>query len=208
VAHISTARTVELVRNAKRRGLPVTCEVTPHHLHLTDEVIASSPAYDSCYKVNPPLRTAGDLAALREGLADGTIDCIATDHAPHSSVEKDLEFDLAAFGMIGLETALPLVLELCREGVIDLARAIALMTSQPARAFRLDGKGAGTLRVGAPADIAVIDQEQDWTVDRGSTVSRSRNTPFHGRPVRGVAVLTLLGGVPTFTRGEWNEVAA
>ena len=197
VAHISTARTVELVRDAKRRGLPVTCEVTPHHLHLTD---ASVVGYDTCCKVNPPLRTSADIEALREGLADGTIDCVATDHAPHSAVEKDVEFDHAAFGMIGLETALPLVLELVRDRVIDLMAAVALMTARPARAFRL-GDGVGSLQIGAPADLAVIDPDFAWTVDRSQLVSRSHNTPFHGRAVRGAAVLTLLDGRPTFDRG-------
>jgi dihydroorotase len=198
VAHVSSARTVELVRAAKRRGLPVTCEVTPHHLHLTDGAVAAPHCYDTCTKVNPPLRTADDVAALREGLADGTIDCIATDHAPHSAVEKDVEYDRAAFGMIGLETALPLVLELVRDQVIDLPRAVALLTSQPAACFKLE---AGSLRAGGPADLAVIDLDAAWTVDRAAFLSRARNTPFHGREVRGAAVLTLLGGRPTFDRG-------
>jgi dihydroorotase len=197
VAHVSSARTVALVRDAKRRGLPVTCEVTPHHVHLTEGAVAAPLSYDTCTKVNPPLRTAADVAALREGLADGTIDCIASDHAPHSAVEKDVEYDRAAFGMIGLETAVPLVLELVRDRVIDLARAVALMTARPAACFGLE---AGSLRVGAPADVAVLDVEAAWTVDREAMVSRSKNTPFHGRAVRGMAVLTLLGGAVTFDR--------
>jgi dihydroorotase len=200
VAHASTARTIDLVRQAKRRGLPVSCEVTPHHLHLTDEAVAAPPGYDTRAKVNPPLRASADLAALREALADGTIDCIATDHAPHSAVEKDVEFDCAAFGMIGLETALPLVLDLVRDGVIDLTRAIALCTSQPARAFALDAGGAGSLAVGAPADLAVLDLDLAWTVDEGALRSRSRNTPLTGRALRGGALLTLLGGRVTFDR--------
>jgi dihydroorotase len=205
VAHVSTARTVELVREAKRRGLPVSCEVTPHHLHLTDGAVAGPPAYDTCCKVNPPLRTAADVEALRAGLADGTIDCIATDHAPHSAVEKDVEFDVAAFGMIGLETALPLALELARVGVVDLPRAIALMTWQPARLFGLDRGGAGTLRIGAPADLAIIDPDAAWTVDPDALRSRSRNTPLAGRALRGVAVLTLLGGRPSHDGGPLEE---
>jgi dihydroorotase len=200
VAHVSTARTVDLVRQAKRRGLPVSCEVTPHHLHLTDDAVAAPPGYDTRAKVNPPLRAAGDVDALREALADGAIDCIATDHAPHSAVEKDVEFDHAAFGMIGLETALPLVLELVRAGVIDLARAVALMTSQPARVFGLDAGGAGSLAVGAVADLAVIDLDLAWTADESALRSRSRNTPFLGRALRGGVVLTLLGGRPSFDR--------
>ena len=200
VAHVSTARTVDLVRQAKRRGLPVTCEVTPHHLHLTDDAVAAPPGYDTRAKVNPPLRAAADVEALREALADGAIDCIATDHAPHSAVEKDVEFDHAAFGMIGLETALPLVLDLVRAGVIDLPRAVALMTSRPARVFGLDAGGAGSLAVGAAADLTVIDLDLAWTADEAALRSRSRNTPFLGRALRGGAVLTLLGGRPSFDR--------
>jgi dihydroorotase len=200
VAHASTARTIELVRQARRRGLPVTCEVTPHHLHLTEAAVAAGCGYDTRAKVNPPLRAAADLEALREGLADGTIDCIATDHAPHSAVEKDVEFDHAAFGMIGLETALPLVLELVAEGVIDLGRAIALLTCQPARVFGLDAAGAGSLAPGAPADLAVLDLDLAWTVEPRGIRSRSRNTPFVGRALRGGSVLTMMGGRVTFDR--------
>jgi dihydroorotase len=208
VAHASTARTIELVRQARRRGLPVTCEVTPHHLHLTDDAVAAPPGYDTRAKVNPPLRAAGDVQALRQALADGDIDCIATDHAPHSAVEKDVEFDHAAFGMIGLETALPLVFDLVRDQVIDLVRAIALLTIGPARIFGLDGAGAGTLRTAAPADIAVIDPDLDWIVDGAALRSRSRNTPFLGRAMRGGAVLTLMGGRPTFDRAGLVETPA
>src|ERR1044071_7276249 len=138
VAHASTARTVALVRDAKRRGLPVTCEVTPHHLALTDEACAH---YDTRAKVMPPLRTPADQEALLEGLGDGTIDCIATDHAPHSPVEKDVEFECAAPGMLGLETALPIILDFVRMGSLDERRAIAALTGAPARAFGLSGGG-------------------------------------------------------------------
>ncbi len=189
VAHVSAARTAALVRDAKRRGLPVTCEVTPHHLTLTD---AACRAYATYCKCAPPLRTAADVAALKEALADGTIDAIATDHAPHSPVEKDLEFDDAAFGMTGLETALPLVLALVREGVIPLARAIALLTAQPARCFGLE---AGTLAEGAVADVTVIDADRAWSFGRDTSLSKSMNSPFQG-PLVGRAVLTLLGGRP------------
>ncbi len=191
VAHVSTARTVELVRDARRRGLPVTCEVTPHHLTLTDEACAG---YDTCTRVAPPLRAPIDRDALREGLADGTIDCIATDHAPHSEVEKDLEFERAAPGMIGLETALPLALVLVREGVIDMVALVRLFTSGPARIFALDKEGVGSLAKGSPADLCVIDPDTRWTVDRARGRSRSKNTPFHGWEVRGRSVLTLVGG--------------
>jgi dihydroorotase len=188
VAHVSTARTVALVRDAKRRGLPVTCEVTPHHLALTDEACSH---YDTRTKVMPPLRTAADQAALFEGLADGTIDCVATDHAPHSPVEKDVEFECAAPGMLGLETALPILLGFVREGRLDEARALAALTSAPARAFGLPG---GTLAAGAAADVCVIDPERPVTIDAEGLSSKSKNTPFLGRTFAGRAVLTLVEG--------------
>jgi dihydroorotase len=188
VAHLSTARSAALVREAKRRGLPVTCEVTPHHLTLTDAACAG---YDTNAKCAPPLRTRADLDALLAALADGTIDAIATDHAPHSPVEKELEFDHAAFGMVGLETALPLVLGLVAEGLIPLARAVALMTIGPARCFGLD---AGRLVEGGPADLVVVDPDRVWTIEPAALRSKSKNTPFLGRPLRGRAALTLVGG--------------
>jgi dihydroorotase len=188
VAHLSTARSAALVADAKRRGLPVTCEVAPHHFTLTDAACCD---YDTNTKVNPPLRTAADVAALEQALADGTVDAVATDHAPHSAVEKELEYDHAAFGMIGLETALPLLLRLVDKRVIPLMRAIELLTSGPARCFALD---AGALTVGSAADIAVIDPDRRWKVDRAAGRSKSRNTPFHGWDVRGRAVLTIVGG--------------
>src|SRR5689334_19682596 len=188
VAHVSTARTVALVRDAKRRGLPVTCEVTPHHLALTDEACAH---YDTSTKVMPPLRTAADQAALFEGLADGTIDCIATDHAPHSPVEKDVEFECAAPGMLGLETAVPILFDLVRRGRLDEVRMLAALTSAPARAF---GLGGGALAAGAVADLCVIDPERPFAIDADGLRSRSRNTPFLGRTLAGRAVLTLLEG--------------
>ena len=191
VAHISASRTVSLVRDAKRRGLPVSCEVTPHHFTLTDESCA---AYDTNTKVMPPLRTHRDLDAIKEGMADGTIDCIATDHAPHSDVEKQVEFSCAAPGMLGLETAVPLTLELVSEGVIDLAKAIQMLTMNPARLFSLHRQGVGTLREGAPADICIVDVDRQWSVDRSAVQSKSQNTPFHGRAMQGRAVMTLVQG--------------
>ncbi len=191
VAHLSTARSAALVRDARRRGLAVTAEVTPHHLILTD---AACGCYDTSTKCAPPLREATDLGALKEALADGTIDAIATDHAPHSAVEKDTEFDDAAFGMIGLETALPLLLELVKEGVIDVKRMIELFTIRPARCFALDRDGVGALAVGGPADLTVLDLDRAWKIDRAKLRSKSRNTPFHGRDVRGKAVLTFMNG--------------
>ncbi|HEX2689185.1 MAG TPA: dihydroorotase [Kofleriaceae bacterium] len=192
VAHVSTARTVALIRQAKRRGLPVTCEVTPHHLALTDEACVH---YDTRTKVMPPLRTAADQEALLEGLGDGTIDCIATDHAPHSPVEKDVEFECAAPGMLGLETALPLILDFVRMGSLDERRAIAALTGAPARAFGLPGGG---LAVGAVADLCVIDPERPVTVTADQLASKSKNTPFLGQTLAGRAVLTLVEGRTVF----------
>jgi len=188
VAHVSAAESVALVRAAKRRGLPVTCEVTPHHLTLTDDACAD---YDTHAKCNPPLRSAADVAAVVEGLRDGTIDAIATDHAPHSPVEKDVEFEQAAFGMIGLETAVPLSLEMVRAGVISPLRWVALLSATPATVLGLPG---GALEAGATADVTVIDPDYTWTVEPARLLSRSKNTPFGGRAARGRAMLTIVGG--------------
>jgi dihydroorotase len=193
VAHISSADSVRLVREAKRRGLPITCEVTPHHLTLTDEACAG---YDTSTKCNPPLRTKADVEALRAALADGTIDAVATDHAPHSSVEKDVEFEDAAFGIIGLETAVPLVLELVRSGMLTPAALATRLSIAPAAAFGLPG---GTLGDGAPADVTVVDPEVTWTVDAGALRSRSRNTPFSGKTLKGRAALTVVGGTIAYS---------
>jgi dihydroorotase len=188
VAHLSSADSVRLVREAKRRGLPVTCEVTPHHLTLTDEACAR---YDTNAKCNPPLRTSADVAVLREALADGTIDAVATDHAPHSPVEKEVEFEQAAFGMIGLETALPLMLDLVRDGTLTPPTLVARMSGGPAATFGLAG---GSLAEGAAADVTVIDPEIAWSCTPDALRSRSRNTPFAGRALRGRAALTVVGG--------------
>lgn len=191
VAHISTAASVRAVREAKRRGLPVTCEVTPHHLLLTDDVCCG---YDTATKVAPPLRGAADLLALREGLRDGTIDCVATDHAPHASQEKDLEFDHAAFGMIGLETALPLMLELVDEGVVSLPELIGLLTVKPVEVFGGALRGLGRLVPGGVADVVVVDLGRRFSITRDRIWSKSKNTPFAGRAVRGRVVMTVCGG--------------
>jgi dihydroorotase len=188
VAHISSAESVRLVREAKRRGLPVTCEVTPHHLVLTDDACAT---YDTHCKCNPPLRSAADVEAVRAGLADGTIDAVATDHAPHSPVEKDVEFEQAAFGIIGLETAVPLVLEVARERNLSPLEFVRRMSTGPAVAFGLRG---GTLAEGRLADVTVIDPEVAWTVQPAGMRSKSRNTPFSGRSMKGRAMLTIVGG--------------
>jgi dihydroorotase len=195
VAHISTAASVRAVREAKRRGLPVTAEVTPHHLTLTDAACCS---YDTSTKCAPPLRTDADLAALKEGLADGTIDCIATDHAPHAAQEKDVEYDQAAFGMIGLETALSLCLKLVDEKVLTLPQLIGKLTVGAARVFELP---AGTLQRGVAADVTVLDPAHAWKVDREKLRSKSRNTPFHGWELRGQVTHTLVAGKVVFEAG-------
>ncbi len=195
VAHVSTRRTIELVRDAKRRGLPVSCEVTPHHFTLTDEACNS---YDPNMRVAPPLRTQHDVDAIIGGIIDGTIDCIATDHAPHSDVEKDLEFDCAACGMLGLETALPLALDLWRQQLISLTRVVELLTSSPARLFGLDKQGIGSLRLGQAADVTVFDPAFGWRVSAADMISKSRNTPFEGRVVKGRSIITLCAGKPSF----------
>jgi dihydroorotase len=200
VAHLSAAGSVRAVREAKRRGLRVTAEVTPHHLLLTDEDVARS-RYDTSFKMNPPLRSAADVAAVREGLADGTIDCIATDHAPHSSVEKDLEYDAAANGVVGLETAFAACLALGREGVLAERRLVEALTAAPARCFGLPG---GTLAPGAPADVAVLDPGLEWRCEPARFHSKSRNSPWKGALLRGRCTHAFVGGrlVHELSKGE------
>ena len=188
--HVSTAFGVESIRQAKARDVRVTAEATPHHLILTDKRVEG---YDTNAKMNPPLRTAVDRAAVRAGLADGTLDVYATDHAPHHYDEKEQAFDDAPNGIVGLETSLGLGLtHVVGEGVIDLATLIDRMSCGPARAFGLPG---GTLAVGTPADVTIIDPERVWTVDCDAFVSKSRNTPFHGFELKGCARYTIVGGV-------------
>lgn len=192
LAHLSTQGSFRLVREAKRRGLRVTCEVTPHHFALTDRELTR---FDSDYKMNPPLRSQADLDAVLEALADGTVDAIATDHAPHTWDDKEQELASAAFGVIGLETALPLTLELLvNRKVIGLERAIDLLTAGPARVFHLDRQGLGTLEVGSPADFALVDLEGRITVDRAFIQSKSFNTPFKGWTLPGQVLGTWVGG--------------
>ena len=189
LAHVSTAGSVRLVREAKARGVPVTCEVTPHHFTLTDEAVTG---YDTSTKVNPPLRSAADVAAVKEGLADGTIDAIATDHAPHTAEEKDVEYDRAPFGLVGLETAAGLVwTELVAAGVLTPLEAIRKLTLNPARIL---GIAKGTLDIGADADLTVIDPELAETVDPLQFAGKGRNTPFTGRLLKGLPVVTIVGG--------------
>jgi dihydroorotase len=188
VAHVSTAAAVDLIRTARKRGVRVSAEVTPHHLMLTEDACDE---YDTNAKMAPPLRTRADVQAMREALADGTIEAIATDHAPHHQDEKDVEFDEAAFGIVGLETALGLGLKLVDEGVLDLPTLVARMSVGPAR---LLGLPAGTLEPGAPADIALVDPEPRWKVEPSRFRSKSRNTPFKGWELRGVVVAVLVDG--------------
>ncbi|HZW88041.1 MAG TPA: dihydroorotase, partial [Myxococcaceae bacterium] len=188
VAHLSCAASVALVREAKRRGLRVTAEAAPHHFTLTDEAVEG---WDTHAKMNPPLRHPEDVAAIREGLADGTIDAIATDHAPHGVMDKQVPYAEAANGVIGLETALPLTLELVRSGVLTPTRAVELLTSGPAAAFGLPG---GHLGPGAPADLTLVDPGAEWTVESARFQSKSRNTPYEGRRVTGRVVRTVVGG--------------
>ena len=188
LAHVSTAGAAALVREAKADGLPITAEVTPHHLFLTEEAVEG---YGTDAKMAPPLRTRADIDALRAALADGTIDAIATDHAPHHRDEKEVEFECAANGVVGLETALPLALRLVAEGVADLPTIVARMTVGPARVLRLP---AGTLAAGAAADLTLVDPARRWRVEARSFRSKGRNTPFEGWDVSGRAVAVLVGG--------------
>ncbi len=188
IAHVSTAGCVRLIREAKKRNLQVTAETAPHYFTLTDESLQS---YDTNYKVNPPLRSAADLAAVREGLADGTIDVIACDHAPHGRTDKEVEFEYAANGISGLETALGLSLNLVHEGVLTLPELIAKISINPAQILNLR---KGTLEAGADADITVIDPQLKWVVDVKKFCSRGKNSPFHGFQLQGRAVLTIVGG--------------
>ncbi len=199
IAHVSCEGSVRLIREAKRRGLPVTAEAAPHHFTLTDAALVG---YDTHAKMNPPLRRESDVLALQEGLADGTLDAIATDHAPHGTLDKDCEFDRALNGVVGLETAVPLTLALVKAGRLTPERAIALLTSGPAAAFSLPG---GHLGEGAPADVTVIDPQREWVVDARKFFSKGRNTPFHGRKVQGRVTHTLVGGRQVFAQEREQE---
>lgn len=205
VCHVSTAGSVELIRWAKAQGLPVTAEVTPHHLALTVDLLES---YDSVYKVNPPLRTPEDVEALRAGLADGTIDVVGTDHAPHGLHDKQHDFTVAAFGMLGLETALPVVAtHLVATGRMTWAQVADAMSVRPAAIAGLSGHGR-PLAVGEPANIVLVDPAATWSVDRETTQSRSRNNPWHGRELTGKVVTTILRGTPTFLDGDICDLEA
>ncbi|KRV49344.1 dihydroorotase [Wenjunlia vitaminophila] len=198
VCHVSTAGSVEIVRWAKSKGWRVTAEVTPHHLLLSDEVVRS---FDPVFKVNPPLRSGEDVAALREGLADGTIDCVATDHAPHPVEDKDCEWGVAAMGMVGLETALSVVQRVMVDsGLLDWAQVADRMSVRPARIGGLGGHGR-PVAVGEPANLTLVDPAYRGVVDPAGLVSRSRNTPFAGMELPGRVVATFLRGTPTVLDG-------
>ncbi|MGQ0833009.1 MAG: dihydroorotase [Microthrixaceae bacterium] len=194
--HLSTARSVDMVRAAKASGLPVTCEATTHHFTLTHAECAS---YDPVFKVNPPLRTEADVAAVRAGLADGSIDCIATDHAPHTQEAKEAAFDEAPPGMLGLETALSLALT---ELDLPLAEVLALLSWRPAAVLGVQDAHGGPIEPGRPANLVVVDLEHTWTVDPSAFASRSRNTPYAGRELRGKVRHTVLRGEPVVIDGE------
>ncbi|MDB6173637.1 MAG: pyrC [Chthoniobacteraceae bacterium] len=188
--HLSAGGSVAILREARARGIKISGEICPHHIALTDESIRT---FDTNFKMNPPLRTQRDIDLLIEGVADGTITVLASDHAPHCSYEKEVEFDLAPFGILGLETELGLFIDILvhKKKAIDLPRLIAMFTIEPARLLGLD---RGTLNLGAPADITLIDPGLEWTVDKNASASRSRNTPFHGWELKGRAVRTIVAG--------------
>ena len=194
VAHISSMGAVRLIREAKSRGLAVTAEVTPHHLTLTDQALLG---YDTFCKINPPLRSEEDRAALLEAVRDGTIDCIATDHAPHSSLEKDCEFPEAANGINGLETTFAALLPLVRNGTFSASRLMEALSTAPSRVGRIEG---GTLKVGARADLVLLDPELRWTITKEALRSRSHNTPLLNQEVVGRVQMTLVAGVVVYER--------
>ena len=197
VAHISSGGAVELVRQAKAKGLPVTCEVAPHHFTLTEEACRN---YDTNAKMSPPLRTHEDLELIKEGLRDGTIDIIATDHAPHGLADKQMEFSKACFGIVGLETALPLTLKMVDEKVITLQKAVDLLTQQPCRLFNLN---KGNLGVGKDADIVIFNPKTQYTIEPEKFKSRSKNSPYKGWKVRGKVLHTLVAGKTVYS--AYNE---
>lgn len=203
ICHLTTAGGVEIIRWAKARGISVTAEVTPHHLLLTDE---SALGYDPIFKVNPPLRTQKDVEALREGLADGTIDIVATDHAPHPAEAKECEWQEAAFGMLGLESALSIINQtMVTTGLLNWEAVADRMSYAPAKIARYADHGKA-LTVGAIANITLINPAQSYRVDRDLVASRSRNTPFHGMDLQGVVTATFFRGLPTYLNGKLSSI--
>ncbi len=188
IAHVSTAESVDLIRRAKEKGIRVTAETAPHYFTLTEEAVGR---YDTHAKMNPPLRTQADVDAIRQGLRDGTLDAIATDHAPHSILEKEVEFDRAANGIVGLETVVPLALELVRSGVLEPAAMVRCLSVNPAAILGVEG---GSLAVGGVADVTVINPDEEYVLGPDDLQSKGKNSPFLGRPLRGRAVMTIVGG--------------
>jgi dihydroorotase len=202
VAHVSAGRSVQILRRAKERGIRITAETAPHYLVLTDEALDG---YDTRFKMNPPLRSAADREALLEGVADGTIDCLATDHAPHTEVEKDNDFESAPFGIVGLETALGIYLKaLVDPGFLTLPQLIERMTARPLRVL---GRPGGTLKPGTPADVTVFDPTARWTVDPARFASKGRCTPFAGWELPGRVLLTVMGGQIVHRAGAEADAA-
>jgi len=195
IAHVSTAKSTEIIRAARQKGIKVTCEVTPHHIGLTEDII--TPGFTDC-KVNPPLRSASDVEALKEALRDGTIDVIATDHAPHHASEKGEDFYKAAFGISGIETAFPVCYtELVEAGILTLAELAGKMASKPAKLLKLD---TGEIKPGSAADLVIVDLNRSITVDKEKMISKGKNTPFHGRRYKGDIVCTIAGGRVVYER--------
>lgn len=194
IAHVSTAGSVDAIRKAKEAGIPVTAETTPHYFSLDHRAVIG---FDTNTKMNPPLRRPEDVEAIKTGLKEDVIEVIASDHAPHSPIEKDLEFDQAAFGIIGLETTLPLTLNLVREGVMDLAAAIKKLSFQPARILGVDG---GRIKEGELADLSIIDLEHEYVLKAEDILSKSKNSPFLGKTMKGITILTMVGGRIVWTR--------
>ncbi len=198
---MSTIGAIEAVRAAKRDGLNVTCEVTPHQWTMTDEAVSE---YDTNTKMSPPLRSHDHIDAILEAMKDGTIDAIATDHAPHHFDEKALEFDEAPFGITGLETAVGLAFDLVHRGLIDLERMVEMCSTNPARIFGLADRGS--LKPNAHADITILDPQFEWVFDVNFSRSKSRNTPFHGRSMQGAAVATIVGGRLVYLHPDYGRL--
>jgi dihydroorotase len=201
IAHVSTRGALEAIRQAKNEGLPVTCEVTPHHWTLTDEAVAE---YDTNTKMSPPLRSREHVDSILEAIKDGTIDAIATDHAPHHMDEKALEFDQAPFGITGLETAVGLAFDLVHDGLIGLERVVEMCSTNPALIFGLADRGS--LKNQAHADITILDPQLEWVFDVTRSKSKSRNTPFHGRSMHGAAVATIVGGRLVYLHPDYTRI--
>lgn len=201
IAHVSTKGALAAIRAAKAEGLQVSCEVTPHHWTLTDEAVSD---YDTNTKMSPPLRSRDHVDAILEGIKDGTIDAIATDHAPHHFDEKGLEFDQAPFGITGLETAVGLAFDLVHGGVIDLERLVIMCATNPARIFGLNERGS--LKANCYADVTILDPQHRWTFDVGQSKSKSKNTPFNGRSMQGAAVATIVGGRVVYVHPDYGRL--